>query len=505
MWFQHDGAAPHNAATAKGLLHRKFSGKWIGRGGPIPRPARSSDLNPLDFFFWGALKEKVYTGRHLMRGQEELAARLDVAITEITPEMVATVQANLRRARACIDAEDGGSKVAEITNKLLFMIAKNNLPYNTVEKEWFKLFMQTILPLYKIPTRKTITQLLDEKYEVLSNMIKSQLKQLSQLSLTTDIWTEPLNTKSYLGLTGHYILDNNHKSITIGVTELDERHSASNIEKWLKTIIKVWEINVESIIVIVSDSGSNIKKAIKDAFGAEKHLSCFAQSKPYSNKTDKLRDITELKLIQSVETRWNSTYNMLSRFIELSNKISSILLKLPHAPSMIKAFELHTVKKFVSLLKPFENATKIISGEKYLTASKVIPIVNTLKIKLIETISETEIGNEMKHLLLEKFQERFSNIENEKILTISTILDPRFKIVHFNNDAACTNSINEIVKLINEERSELTVENNTTNVNVTIGSGFWSYHESLVHRIRSERSLNVQENEIPQDLKYYLT
>ncbi|XP_066582721.1 uncharacterized protein [Prorops nasuta] len=108
MWFQHDGAAPHNAATAKGVLHRKFPGKWIGRGGPIPWPARSPDLNPLDFFFWVALKEKVYTGRHLMRDQEELAARLNVAITEITPEMVATVQANLlRRARACIDAEGG--------------------------------------------------------------------------------------------------------------------------------------------------------------------------------------------------------------------------------------------------------------------------------------------------------------------------------------------------------------------------------------------------------------
>ncbi|XP_066596254.1 histone-lysine N-methyltransferase SETMAR-like [Prorops nasuta] len=106
MWLQHDGAAPHNAATAKGVLHCKFPGKWIGRGGPIPWPARSPDLNPLDFFFWRALKEKVYTERQLMHDQEELAARLDVAITEITPDVVASFQTNLlRRARACIDAE----------------------------------------------------------------------------------------------------------------------------------------------------------------------------------------------------------------------------------------------------------------------------------------------------------------------------------------------------------------------------------------------------------------
>lgn len=41
---------------------------------------------------------------------------------------------------------------------------------------------------------------------------------------------------------------------------------------------------------------------------------------------DELRALSNLKLIQSVETRWNSTYDMLERFIELADKISGILL-----------------------------------------------------------------------------------------------------------------------------------------------------------------------------------
>lgn len=39
-----------------------FPNKWIERGGPVPWPARSPDLTPLDFYLWGQLKTLVYTG-----------------------------------------------------------------------------------------------------------------------------------------------------------------------------------------------------------------------------------------------------------------------------------------------------------------------------------------------------------------------------------------------------------------------------------------------------------
>ena len=42
------------------FLNQHFANKWIGRGGPIAWPARSTDLNPLDFHLWGQLKSIVY-------------------------------------------------------------------------------------------------------------------------------------------------------------------------------------------------------------------------------------------------------------------------------------------------------------------------------------------------------------------------------------------------------------------------------------------------------------
>lgn len=62
-WFQQDGAPPHWATSVRRLLNEVFEDRWIGRSGPLPWPARSPDLAPPDFFFWGYLKNSVYRSR----------------------------------------------------------------------------------------------------------------------------------------------------------------------------------------------------------------------------------------------------------------------------------------------------------------------------------------------------------------------------------------------------------------------------------------------------------
>lgn len=60
IWFQQDGAPPHYKKIVRDYLDVMFPQRWIGRRGTIEWPARSPDLTPLDFFFWGCLKDRVY-------------------------------------------------------------------------------------------------------------------------------------------------------------------------------------------------------------------------------------------------------------------------------------------------------------------------------------------------------------------------------------------------------------------------------------------------------------
>jgi hypothetical protein len=59
---------------------------WIGRGGPITWPPRSSDLTPLDFFLWGYVKNIVYKVK--INDVEHLKARIRDAVATVTPDMV---------------------------------------------------------------------------------------------------------------------------------------------------------------------------------------------------------------------------------------------------------------------------------------------------------------------------------------------------------------------------------------------------------------------------------
>ncbi|KAL6417052.1 hypothetical protein ACFW04_013025 [Cataglyphis niger] len=104
--FQQDGAGPHNARIVTNYLNEHFPGRWMGRYGPIRWPARSPDLNPLDFFLWGYCKEVIY--KMLPKDIEELETRLRHAIWNVDEEIMENVKINLlKRMRACVRMDGG--------------------------------------------------------------------------------------------------------------------------------------------------------------------------------------------------------------------------------------------------------------------------------------------------------------------------------------------------------------------------------------------------------------
>lgn len=60
FYFQQERAPPHFALTVRALLDLKFPNRWIGHRGAIDWLPRSPDLTPMDFFFWGTVKDKVF-------------------------------------------------------------------------------------------------------------------------------------------------------------------------------------------------------------------------------------------------------------------------------------------------------------------------------------------------------------------------------------------------------------------------------------------------------------
>lgn len=101
MIFQHDGAPAHFSRQAREFLNAHYPERWMGRGGPIIWPARSPDLNVLDYFVWGYIKDLV---EHRRDGTEaEVREEILAAFNTITPEMAYRATRNIiRRAELCL-------------------------------------------------------------------------------------------------------------------------------------------------------------------------------------------------------------------------------------------------------------------------------------------------------------------------------------------------------------------------------------------------------------------
>ena len=127
LYFMHDGAPAHLTLAVRDYLPRMFGARWIARD-PAPHlwPPRSPDLNPLDFFMWGAVKDSVYRSGRQIETREQLKHRIEEAFRTIqnSPDTFEKVRRNMRsRLQQCLD-NDGGH--IEATGQARMLRAINN-------------------------------------------------------------------------------------------------------------------------------------------------------------------------------------------------------------------------------------------------------------------------------------------------------------------------------------------------------------------------------------------
>ncbi|KAI5738722.1 hypothetical protein M8J77_010435 [Diaphorina citri] len=106
MIYQHDGASAHFARRNREVLDQFFPGNWIGRGGPIPWPARSPDKNPIDYCVWGFIKDLIYETP--VESEENLIGRIVAAFGFLveTRNIFRNIRRSMRRrCNLCIEHE----------------------------------------------------------------------------------------------------------------------------------------------------------------------------------------------------------------------------------------------------------------------------------------------------------------------------------------------------------------------------------------------------------------
>ena len=354
---------------------------------------------------------------------------------------------------------------------VLNLVTQDLQPLSVVDDPGFRKLLNALDPKYTIVSRKHLTNtMLPAKYHDEKAKLQAELNKCDLAAITTDQWTSRAND-GYTTFTAHYIADDwKMKSAVLSTRCERKRHTAVNLSGEMVKCLEEFNL-IEKISAIVTDNAANITNAAgsvvaDDALGVQYHLGCFAHTlnlvvrhslnnDPESHAViKKVKDIVTFfnqstvatnalreiqgekfrKLKQDVDTRWNSTYLMLDSYLNpLDPKvaksdegqrhidITTVLCQRGKQQLCLTEEELTSLKDTVKLLKIYYDATTEMSGESYTTVSKVIPLVRQLT--RLTRLDHSSLARRLNEYL----DNYFDKLESEEVLTMSTILDPRYK------------------------------------------------------------------------------
>lgn len=273
------------------------------------------------------------------------------------------------------------------------------------------------------------------------------------------------------------------KSVLLDCTLIIGSHTGQNLATEIKRILQEWELD-NKVILGVSDNASNIISAF-DKYLLLDHFGCYAHSLNLTvqnslelchSTISKIKRIVlhfnkstissekllnyqlqnnsshPKKLMQSVPTRWNSVYYMFKRFVELKDCIRATIAIIDTDLPVITPEEWDTCSQLSEILEPFEEVTRAISGENYLTGSMPIVLTKALFIVCDQLSNQpfSELPRRVVDTLIFELNKRFGNLEANNKLTLCTFLDPSFKHHYFSEETTEAVKRNFIHLLVQE-------------------------------------------------------
>ncbi|XP_029942702.1 zinc finger BED domain-containing protein 1-like, partial [Salarias fasciatus] len=361
---------------------------------------------------------------------------------------------------------------------LLSFILKDCQPLSIVENEGFRELVQVFEPSYVLPTRKTIKQMVAKKYEEERERVKMEVQQAVAVSITADMWTS-VNMEAYLALTCHYINENLQLCTSVlGVQYFPQSHTADNLAQVKRGMMEDWAIT-NKVKCLVTDAAPNMIASTRQL--QIRHSICIAHSlnllvkkscdqiptltsirhkarnivtyfRSSTTAKEKLAQVQQqmgrptLKLINEVPTRWNSTYQMLSRLHDEREPVWVSLASLKTDLTPLTADEYTIIGETLLVLAPFHQATVELSEERRVSGSKVIPMMKMLYHALERNAStlHTQAAIHLHEHLKRRVTDTASTVESLSVLTLATLLDPRFKSLGFRSSSKCNEAISRL-------------------------------------------------------------
>lgn len=373
---------------------------------------------------------------------------------------------------------NNSDRAKAITNAIGVFIAADLRPYSVVENTGFKHMLKVIEPRYVVPSRPYFSQqVIPALYKQAHATVVHDLSKASAIALTTDGWTSRA-TESYLTLTSHYITPEwNIQSHVLQTRPIYEQHTSTHLAEELKEAVSEWKLERPgSTIPVTTDNARNIVNAISEA-GLGPQIGCFAHTLNLaSQKATGINQVSRLlgrirrvvsffhrsttaahilqtkqemlnvqkhTLIHDVPTRWNTSYDMVERYLEQQAAVYSALTEKALKNKDIATLsdqDVRMAEDIIEVLKPLKTTTTLMSTETTPSVSMILPLKTRIQKSMESNEEDSPTVREMKAAIRGNLKDRYSDPALQEFLHKCTALDPRFKTLpHVDN--ACRERI----------------------------------------------------------------
>lgn len=439
------------------------------------------------------------------------------------------------------------------------MMLVDMLPVNIIEGTGFKKLINALEPTYKVPSVKEFyIDHIPKKYYTEYKKVQNLLKEAEKVHVSVEWWTG-FEDRSFITVSSHFVTGDfcyrNCVLNTFSVADSNPEHLMTHIA----TSISQWNLPSE-VMCIVTDGSEILSKASE--LTGWKYICCFAyilndviQSSlsasseltlliekcrrivafVRSNDTAKQQlletqmhdknlkmqhaqaqvlDINAatdvkypLKMKKDNASEWISTFYMLQRIATLKNVLVKILNNFSSAVDVLTRSDWIAIEETISLLKAFEVVILELCNEPYQFASKVVPVTlglnslinncNTLTLNCIEKVRKD---------ILSQLRKRLGHVEQNLMLAMATILDPRFKNIAFQSETAVEAAIQELTTEASREAAKSSLLVNLTEVDCkkegpSCTDSLWEgFERKATPKKASSRADDIVNNEI----KHYL-
>lgn len=145
------------------------------------------------------------------------------------------------------------------------MFISTGYPIALLDNGAFQNMLQKLDPKFIAPGSATLNKHMNEVYTSRCAKLKQLLSDAQRVTICIDGWTKKGLAVSFIGISACFFNTHSNKACHafLNLTELSHPHTGEALFNCLQESLNQWAIPTSKVMLIVSDSGANIVKAIK--------------------------------------------------------------------------------------------------------------------------------------------------------------------------------------------------------------------------------------------------